>query len=219
MMPQVKGFTSGLSIWPRANFMNVIPACMPVVICDRGSAVSELAKGAERGLASFVGRGGANAQLRAAGAGPSSGPNPNRCRSSQLEGVRAALYGRGRGRRHPHHRARCKAQPSVCDATPGAPPALPCKPVCRNTPHRLKGTARSSHRSHRSSPSTESLVWRPTKAASVVVEHSTLAKHGLIDTCLCSRAWPPSATRCLPNGPGAVARRVGIRGVKNGLDR
>ena len=151
---------------------------MPV-ICDRGSVVSELATGAERGLASFVGRGGANAQLRAAGAGPSSGPNPNRCRSSQLEGVRAALYGRGRGRRHPHHRARCKAQPSVCDATPGAPPALPCKPVCRNTPHRLKGTARSSHRSHRSSPSTESLVWRPTKAASVVVEHSTLAKHGL----------------------------------------
>ena len=131
---------------------------MPVVICDRGSAVSELATGAERGLASFVGRGGANAQLKAAGAGPSSGPNPNRCRSSQLEGVRAALYGRGRGRRHPHHRARCKAQPSVCDATPGAPPALPCKPVCRNTPHRLKGTARSSHRSHRSSPSTESLV-------------------------------------------------------------
>ena len=136
---------------------------MPVVICDRGSAVSELATGAERGLASFVGRGGANAQLKAAGAGPSSGPNPNRCRSSQLEGVRAALYGRGRGRRHPHHQARCKAQPSVCDATPGAPPALPCKPVCRNTPHRLKGTARSSHRSHRSSPSTESLVWRPTR--------------------------------------------------------
>ena len=136
---------------------------MPVVICDRGSAVSELAKGAERGLASFVGRGGANAQLRAAGAGPSSGPNPNRCRSSQLEGVQTALYGRGRGRRHPHHQARCKAQPSVCDATPGAPPALPCKPVCRNTPHRLKGTARSSHRSHRSSPSTESLVWRPTR--------------------------------------------------------
>ena len=82
MMPQVKGFTSGLSIWPRANFMNVIPACMPVVICDRGSAISEPATGAERGRAPFVGRGGArSAQLREAVQRARSGPNSNRCSS------------------------------------------------------------------------------------------------------------------------------------------
>ena len=45
-MPQVNGFTSGLNIWLRANFMNVI--------CDRGGAISELDAGTERGIASFV---------------------------------------------------------------------------------------------------------------------------------------------------------------------
>ena len=57
--------------------------------------------------------------------------------------------------------------------TPGAPPVLSRKPACRNTPDRVIGTARSSHSSHRSSPSTESLVGRP-KDSSVVVVGSTL---------------------------------------------
>ena len=109
------------------------------------------------GHASCVGPGGANSQAQRQACGASSLPNPNRCRSAQLGGVRAALYGHGRVRRN-HHRVRCNGSALCAQQPPGAPAPPSCKPACRNTPNRLMGAARSSHHSHRSPPTTESLL-------------------------------------------------------------
>ena len=153
MMPQVKGRTSGLNIWARANFMNVIPACLR----SRGRYLRASAgsgKGAMRLASDRVGQ---TLRLSAGRAGPALAPTLTDAGLRSLEACARLRTGADGRATTPTTACDAVAQPSVRKQPPGAPAPPSCKPASRKTPNRLMGAARSSHRSHRSPPTTESL--------------------------------------------------------------
>ena len=155
MMPQVKGRTSGLNIWARANFMNVIPACLR----SRGRYLRASAgsgKGAMRLASDRVGQ---TLRLSAGRAGPALAPTLTDAGLRSLEACARLRTGADGRATTPTTASDAVAQPSVRKRlSPWRSRPAVLQASLSKDPEPADGCRTQLPPLHRAPPTTESLL-------------------------------------------------------------